>query len=125
MSRRYQVLIGHAFHRSITEAQKQDLDAIYEIVQLLADKIGKDVECFSAGFPKDLEDLFDSFKAQGLISSFILEHNEHYFGVDFVLSGAVKAQSIFGSLVEMTIEEVDEILGVTGRPVKKKNRSIN
>ena len=118
------MLLGNASRASLTEAQKRDFGAIVEIVELLTDKLGEDVQSFPANFAKDLEDLFDSFKARNLIVSFKLESSDHHFGVDFVLLGTEKAQSVFGSTVEMTIEEVDEILKVPGKPMEKRKRSI-
>ena len=119
------MLLGNASRASLTEAQKRDFGAIVEIVELLTDKLGKDVQSFPASLGRDLEDLFDSFKAQKLIASYTVESSGHHFGVDFVLVGTEKTQSVFGSTVEMTIEEVDEILKVPGKPIEKKKRSIN
>lgn len=119
------MLSGNASRASLTETQKRDFDAIVEIVGHLTDKLGKDAQSFPASFGRDLEDLFDSFKAQKLIASYTVESNDHYFGVDFVLVGTEKAQSIFGSTVEMTIEEVDQILKVPGKPAEKRKKSIN
>lgn len=119
------MLIGNASRASLTEAQKRDFDVIVEIVGQLTDKLGEDVQSLPANLTKDLKDLFDSFKAQKLIASYIVESSNHHFGVDFVLVGTEKAQSVFGSTVEMTIEEVDEILKVPGKPIERKKRSIN
>ncbi len=119
------MLLGNASRASLTEAQKRDFGAIVEIVELLTDKLGENVQSFPANFGRDLEDLFDSFKVQNLITSYIAESDDLHFGVDFVLVGTENAQSIFGSTVEMTIEEVDEILKVPGKPMKKRKRSIN
>jgi hypothetical protein len=59
------------------------------------------------------------------IASYTIESSNHHFGVDFVLVGTEKTQSVFGSTAEMSIEEVDEILKVPGRPIEKRKRSIN
>ena len=119
------MLLGNASRASLTEAQKRDFGAIVEIVGQLTDKLGEDVQSFPASFGRDLEDLFDSFIAQNLIASYTVESNYHYFGVDFVLMGTEKTQSVFGSMIAMTIEEVDQILKVPGKPMKKRKRSIN
>ena len=91
------MLLGNASRASLTEAQKRDFGAIVEIVGQLTDKLGEDVQSFPASFGRDLEDLFDSFIAQNLIASYTVESNDHYFGVDFVLMGTEKTQSVFGS----------------------------
>ena len=81
------MLLGNASRASLTEAQKRDFGAIVEIVELLTDKLGENVQSFPANFGRDLEDLFDSFKVQNLITSYIAESDDLHFGVDFVLVG--------------------------------------
>ena len=116
------MMIARVTSGTLDDAQTSGVNAIIDDVERLVDRLETDLQFSPLGFASELDSASDALKAAKVVTTYEIESKEHYFGVDFVLSGTTAIQSIFGSTQEWTKGDVDSALGKVGEKFAPSER---